>query len=342
MFLNDKKINKIFLYWLNVSLLMVFLIIIVGGLTRLTNSGLSITEWELFKGIFPPMNEDSWNLYFDEYKKIPQFKLLNPLMNLEEFKIIFLWEYYHRVLARIIGLFFLLPLIFFYFSKKIKKEYLNRCYLIFSLILLQGFIGWYMVKSGLIHNVTVSHYRLSIHLITAIIIISAIFWLVKNFSLNKNKIFFKILKNNLPFQILILIIFFQIVLGAFVSGLDAGKIYQTWPLMGQTYFPNDIIIFEFNNFFQFDNHSLVQFYHRNLAYFLIIYILFLSFLIIKKKLTYLYKPLKILLFFLSLQIILGIFTLLSELNILLASAHQITSVFLVLGSLNLYYLRAKY
>ena len=341
MFLNDKKINKIFLYWLNISLLMVFLIIIVGGLTRLTNSGLSITEWELFKGILPPMNENSWKLYFDEYKKIPQFKLLNPLMNIEEFKIIFLWEYYHRILARIIGLFFLLPLIFFYFSKKIKKVYLYRCYLIFLLVLLQGFIGWYMVKSGLIHNVTVSHYRLSIHLITAFIIISAIFWLIKNFSLNKNKIFFKISKKNLPFQILILIIFFQIIFGAFVSGLDAGKIYQTWPLMGQTYFPNDIIIFEFNNFFQFDNHSLVQFYHRNLAYFLIIYILFLSFLVIKKKLTYLYKPLKILLFFLSLQIILGIFTLLSELNILLASAHQITSVLLVLSSLNLYYLRTK-
>ena len=175
MFLNDKKINKIFLYWLNISLLMVFLIIVVGGLTRLTNSGLSITEWELFKGILPPMNESSWNSYFDEYKKIPQFKLLNPLMSLEEFKIIFLWEYYHRILARIIGLFFLLPLIFFYFSRKIKKVYLYKCYLIFLLVLLQGFIGWYMVKSGLIHNVTVSHYRLSIHLITAFVIISTIF-----------------------------------------------------------------------------------------------------------------------------------------------------------------------
>ena len=341
MFSNNKKINKIFLYWLNISLLMVFLIIVVGGLTRLTNSGLSITEWELFKGILPPMNESSWNSYFDEYKKIPQFKLLNPLMSLEEFKIIFLWEYYHRILARIIGLFFLLPLIFFYFSRKIKKVYLYKCYLIFLLVLLQGFIGWYMVKSGLIHNVTVSHYRLSIHLITAFVIISTIFWLIKNFSSNKNKLFFKISKNNLPFQILILIIFFQIILGAFVSGLDAGKIYQTWPLMGQAYFPDDIIFFEFNNLFQFDSHSLVQFYHRNLAYLLIIYILFLSILIIKKKLTYLYKPLKILLFFLFLQIILGILTLLSELNILLASAHQITSVLLVISSLNLYYLRTK-
>ena len=118
MFKNDKKINNFFLYWLTSSLGLVFLIIIVGGLTRLTNSGLSITEWELFKGILPPINESSWNFYFNQYKKIPQFNLINANMTLNEFKIIFYWEYIHRFLARLIGLFFLLPLIFFYFSKK--------------------------------------------------------------------------------------------------------------------------------------------------------------------------------------------------------------------------------
>ena len=113
------------------SLILVFSIIIIGGLTRLTNSGLSITEWELFKGILFPLNENTWNIYFEQYKKIPQYKLINFNMNLEEFKIIFYWEYIHRFLARIIGLFFLIPLIYFYFSKKIKKNYLNICYLIF-------------------------------------------------------------------------------------------------------------------------------------------------------------------------------------------------------------------
>ncbi len=131
MFLNEKKINSLFLKWLNLSLILVFSIIIIGGLTRLTNSGLSITEWELFKGILFPLNENTWNVYFDQYKKIPQYKLINPNMNLEEFKIIFYWEYIHRLIARLIGLFFLIPLIYFYFSKKINQNYLNICYLIF-------------------------------------------------------------------------------------------------------------------------------------------------------------------------------------------------------------------
>ena len=128
---NDKKINNLFLYWLTSSLILVFFIIIVGGLTRLTNSGLSITEWELFKGILPPLTESSWKIYFEKYKEIPQFKLLNYNMNINQFKIIFYWEYFHRILARLIGLFFLLPLIFFYFSKKISKYHIKNCNVIF-------------------------------------------------------------------------------------------------------------------------------------------------------------------------------------------------------------------
>ena len=127
----EEKINKLFLYWLFSSIILIFLIIIIGGLTRLTNSGLSIIEWELFKGIFPPITEKTWNIYFEKYKTIPQYQLLNFNMTLDEFKIIFYWEYIHRVLARFIGLFFLLPLIYFYFSKKIKKENLIICSLVF-------------------------------------------------------------------------------------------------------------------------------------------------------------------------------------------------------------------
>ena len=341
MYSNEKKIYELFIYWLSISLLLVFFIIIIGGLTRLTNSGLSITEWELFKGILPPLNKSSWSMYFDEYKKIPQYKLLNFNMSLNEFKIIFYWEYFHRVLARIIGLFFLLPLIFFYISNKIKKKHMNVSYLIFFLIVLQGTIGWFMVKSGLVNDITVSHYRLSIHLIMAFIIISLIFWLIMNVTLKRNKFFFKFSNNNIPFQLLIFLIFIQIILGAFVSGLDAGKIYQTWPLMGNTYFPNDLIFDKFKNIFEFNNHSLVQFYHRNLAYIIVLYVLFLSVFIYKKKISILYQPLKILLFFIFLQAILGVFTLVSDLNIYLASTHQITSVLLVLSALNLYYFRAN-
>ena len=338
---NDKKINKFFQYWLTSSLLLVFLIIVVGGLTRLTDSGLSITKWELFKGILPPLNSLAWENYFNQYKEIPQYKLLNYNMNIEEFKIIFYWEYVHRLLARIIGLFFLLPLIFFYFSKKISKNKINICFIIFILIVFQGLVGWYMVSSGLVNNTTVSHYRLSIHLITAILIISTIFWLIKNIILKKNKTFFKFSLNYLPYQLFILLIFMQIIMGAFVSGLDAGKIYQTWPTMGNTYFPNDLLLVHLDDFLKLDSHSLVQFYHRNLAYLLTIYVLMLSIYIYKKKLSYLYNPLKILLFVLFLQIIFGIFTLISGLNIYLASLHQITSVLLVFSALNLYYFRAN-
>jgi cytochrome c oxidase assembly protein subunit 15 len=337
----EKKINRLFIYWLFLSLILVFLIIIVGGLTRLTNSGLSITEWELFKGILPPLNNLSWQNYFDEYKKIPQYKILNSDMTLNEFKVIFYWEYFHRILARIIGLFFIIPLIFFYLTKQIKNEYIKICYLVFILIVLQGVLGWYMVVSGLTNDITVSHYRLSIHLVNAILIISTLFWLIKNFVSKKNKIFFNISFENLPFQILILLIFFQVIMGAFVSGLDAGKIYQTWPLMGNRYLPNDFNFENFTSIFEFNNHSLVQFYHRNLAYLIIIYVSVLTIIIFKRKISNLYKPLKILLFFLLLQVILGIYTLISGLNIYLASMHQITSVLLIFSALNLYFLRVK-
>ena len=341
MYSDERKIYRLFTNWLIASLLLVFLIIIIGGLTRLTNSGLSITEWELFKGILPPLNNNSWQSYFDLYKKIPQYKLLNYNMVLDEFKVIFYWEYFHRILARLIGLFFLIPLIFFYMSKKIKKEHIQICYLIFVLILIQGFVGWYMVKSGLVNDITVSHYRLSIHLTTAIIIISSIFWLIMNILSNKNKFFFSFTTYNLPFLLLVFLILLQVILGAFVSGLDAGKIFQTWPRMGESYFPNDLNLNNYKDSINFNNHSLVQFYHRSLAYLIILYVLFLSAFIYKKKLNNLYKSLKILILFLLFQILLGIFTLVSGLNIYLASAHQITSVLLVLSALNLYYHRTK-
>ena len=335
--IHDKKIDYLFFNWLSICLISVFLIILVGGLTRLTNSGLSITQWELFRGIMPPLNENTWNEYFELYKEIPQFKLINFNMNLAEFKIIFYWEYFHRILGRFIGIFFLIPLLYFHFTKKIKRDYILTCYIIFFLIVVQGIIGWYMVKSGLVNDVTVSHYRLSLHLSTALIIISSIFWLIINIKNNTHKGFFNIAKKNIIFQILFFLILLQVILGAFVSGLDAGKIYQTWPLMGQSFVPNDLILKNFNNFFDFNNHSLVQFYHRSLAYLITIYIFILGFYIYKKKIKKIYYSFNLMIFFLIIQVILGVLTLLSGLNIYLASAHQIGSVLLILGSINLYY-----
>ncbi len=332
-----KKNNYFFNKWLKINLLLVFFIIIIGGLTRLTDSGLSITEWELFSGLLPPLTETSWNNYFDLYKEIPQYKLLNYNMSLNEFKVIFYWEYIHRILARLIGLFFLIPLVYFYFDKSVSKEKLNICFIIFSLILTQGVIGWYMVKSGLIDVVTVSHFRLSLHLFFAFLIISTIFWLILNNERKKIKSFFDFNKKKGLFLIFIFLVFVQITIGAFVSGLDAGRIYQTWPLMGETFFPNDIVIKNFINIFDLNSHSLVQFYHRIFAYFLTTYFLFLSLYLFIKKEKKLYNSLMIVFTILTVQITLGIFTLLSGLNIVLASAHQITSVLLVFSSIYLYY-----
>ena len=335
---NEKKNNLLFLNWLTLTLILIFFMIIVGGLTRLTDSGLSITEWELFKGILPPFNEKTWNEYFDLYKEIPQFKLINPNMSLEEFKIIFYWEYFHRILGRIIGLVFLVPFIYFFVIKKIKNEYFKPCSLILSLIVLQGIVGWYMVHSGLVNNVSVSHYRLSLHLFLAFLIISIIFWLILNLKNNSTIIFYNSsLKKTLPTLILIFLIFVQIIFGAFVSGLDAGKIYQTWPLMGQNYFPDDFVTQNFVDILNLNNHSLVQFYHRNIAYLITFYILLLGALIIYQNKKDLYYPYSLILIFIFLQISLGIFTLISGLNIYLASAHQVCSVFLLFSSINLYY-----
>tara|TARA_Y100000591_G_scaffold332945_1_gene372585 strand:- start:4814 stop:5839 length:1026 start_codon:yes stop_codon:yes gene_type:complete len=338
---HDKKMNLLFVNWLTITLILIFIMIIVGGLTRLTGSGLSITEWELFKGILPPLSNSSWEKYFNLYKEIPQFKLLNSNMSLEEFKVIFYWEYFHRVLGRVIGLFFLLPFLYFFILKKIDKKFFKPCLTVLFLILLQGFVGWYMVKSGLVNNVSVSHYRLSLHLSLALIIISIIFWLILNIKRNSFKNFFQITKDSLPIFLIILLIFSQIILGAFVSGLDAGKIYQTWPLMDQSYIPGDLEIKHTYDLFDFNNHSLIQFYHRNLAYVITLCIAILGMLIFINKVKKLYKPLFYVFLFISLQVFLGIFTLISGLNMYLASAHQICSVLLVFSSINLYYYHIK-
>ena len=188
----EKKILKIYIpYWLATMFWIVSIMIIVGGLTRLTDSGLSITEWELFSGFLPPLNEAQWNIYFNLYKEIPEYKLQNYLMTLDEFKVIFWWEFIHRFLGRLIGIFFILPLI--YFSMKLGFNKTKNLFIIFILICFQGFIGWYMVTSGLVDRVDVSHYRLSFHLVLAFIILSLIFWnylKYKKISQSKKKINF--------------------------------------------------------------------------------------------------------------------------------------------------------
>ena len=327
--------NKYRLYMSNWLLFMFFLVssmIVVGGLTRLTDSGLSITEWEFFRGFLPPLTNETWNEYFNSYKKIPEFELQNFSMNMNEFKFIFWWEWAHRFFGRLIGLSFLVPLI--YFSIKIGFKKLTNLHLIFILICFQGFLGWYMVKSGLVNNVDVSHFRLSIHLLFAFIILSLIFWNFLDLMYFREKD--RKIDNLLP-EIFIISIFLQIIFGAFVSGMDAGKIYNTWPLMGNSYFPDDNKIINLFKLSAFSDPSLVQYLHRNMAYLILTLYIIIAFVIYKKKIIFLFKPIIILGFIIFLQILLGILTLLSGAGIFISSLHQFSSILLITASLYFLY-----
>ena len=187
MYIENNTIKNQISFWLGTMFWLIAFMIFVGGLTRLTDSGLSITKWELFSGFLPPLNDDKWIEYFDQYKLIPEFKLQNYSMTLSEFKIIFWWEWIHRFLGRLIGLSILIPLIFFSF--KLNKNRLISLYLIFLLVCFQGFVGWYMVASGLVDRIDVSHFRLSAHLFIAFLILSCLIWYYLNLKNNTNKNF---------------------------------------------------------------------------------------------------------------------------------------------------------
>ncbi len=331
----NTKYNKLFNSWLIILILLLGLMIIVGGLTRLTDSGLSITQWQLFSGIVPPINEKDWIYYFNLYKEIPEYKLQNYSMNLKEFKVIFWWEWIHRILGRIIGLALLLPLIFFTFKIKFKK--LVNLYLIFLLVCFQGFMGWYMVSSGLINRVDVSHFRLSAHLFIAFLILASLIWYYLNYINNQNKGFFINNSKLNSIKFFLFLIFLQIIFGAFVSGLDAGKIYQTWPLMNNSYFPNDINFKDYKEFLNLNDGSVVQFFHRNVAYLIFFVFIYIGLIIKKLNKKYLYKDYLYLLIFIFIQIFLGILALITDVHIVVASLHQISSIFLIIFSLNFYY-----
>ena len=267
---------------------------------------------------------------------IPEYKIQNFSMTLQEFKIIFWWEWIHRFLGRIIGIFFLIPLIYFTIILGFRK--LVNLYLIFFLICFQGFIGWYMVSNGLVDRIDVSHFRLSLHLVIAFIILSLIFWNyleLKEFDFSKDN-----LNYYLPIFFLLLI-FFQITIGAFVSGMDAGKIYNSWPLMGGNFFPDDNKFINLFNFSAFSDPSLVQFMHRNLAYIILLFYLIILFKIYKSKKKRFFKIIKLIGLILFIQIILGIFTLINGAQIFLSSMHQISSIFLVTSSVYFYYLNSR-
>ena len=340
-FMTTKNKDIYISYWLLLTTFLVALMIFVGGLTRLTDSGLSITSWDLISGILPPLSLNDWEKSFSLYKQIPVYKLLNSSMTLEQFKTIYWWEYIHRLLGRFVGLFYLIPLFYFTFKKAIKKNTLISLYLILFLIFFQGFIGWYMVKSGLIERIDVSHYRLALHLTLAFVIFILLLW---NYLKYKNQQIFihnKKLPSYLPiFFILCMLV--QICIGAFVSGLDAGQIYRSWPLMNQSYFPDDSNLKDLFSMEAFETPSIVQFIHRNIAYFIILLFSFIAAIIYKNEdFIYLRNTTLLVFIFLFLQTFLGILTVLSGAQIILASTHQIGSILLITTSLILVFKNSR-
>jgi len=340
-FMTEENKNIYISYWLLLISFLVALMIFVGGLTRLTDSGLSITRWDLISGILPPLSLNDWEKSFSLYKQIPEYKLINLSMTLEQFKTIYWWEYIHRLLGRFVGLFYLIPLGYITFKKVIKKNSLISLYIILILIFVQGFIGWYMVKSGLTERTDVSHYRLSLHLTLAFVIFILLLW---NYFKYKNQQIF-IRNKKLPSYLQIFFIFFllvQITIGGFVSGLDAGQIYRSWPLMNHNYFPDDSNLKDLFSMKAFETPSIVQFIHRNIAYFIILLFSFIATIIYRNEdFIYLRNTTLFVFIFLFFQSFLGILTVLTGAQIIIASMHQIGSIFLITTSLILVFKNSR-
>ena len=308
------------------------MMIIVGGLTRLTESGLSMVDWRLFMGTIPPLSHGDWLKVFEDYKQYPEYQIKNINMTLSEFKYIFWWEYGHRVLGRLIGIIFIIPFIYFALKKYFSNEELYSYSFLLFLGGAQGIIGWWMVKSGLDVNPYVSHLRLAVHLIIAQIILSLIAYLfLKRLDIG-------IYKNNFSshktfFIFFNIIIFFTVIYGAFMAGLDAGKSFNTWPKMGDNYIPENLIFIEDRLFGFFDNSVFIHFFHRALAYLSFLTILYMCFKHFKgienkyQKIHFL-----IVLFLVLIQLFIGVFVVLSNVQVSLGSIHQIIGTLLFVSA----------
>ena len=302
--------------WLIWVAFMVFLMVIVGGATRLTKSGLSITQWDPIFGAIPPLREADWNLLFEKYKLSSQYKLQNLGMSLGEFQFIFWWEWAHRLLGRLIGFVFLLPLLYFAMLRRLEVRMLPRLLILFILGGLQGALGWYMVASGLVNRVDVSQYRLAAHLTLASVLFAAIIWTIA--SLDKKHRFPTSL-DSWTALILFLLVILQIAAGGFVAGINAGQGYNTWPLMEGKFIPIGLTTMQplWLNFFE--NALTVQFNHRILAYtifFIAGWHAVKTFSITSMLLAYLVFT----------QACLGILTLLMHVPLGFALAHQATAM----------------
>jgi len=324
--------NKSVIYWLLSGCIIIFIMVVVGGITRLTGSGLSMTDWHLVTDTFPPMTEAAWQQAFDAYKQFPEYKLINVHNNfqLADYKFIYFWEWFHRFIARILGLVFIIPFFYFLIKKKLDPETLKKCLILVALGILQGAIGWFMVLSGLQKNPDVSHFRLSLHLTWAFIIFAYTLWVALDLIYpNKTEVILPLRKLA---RITLFFILLQIIYGGFVAGLDAGFVHNHWPMMSDGQFFHDSIILEKDSWLlRFtEGKSGVQFVHRTMAYVVVGLILLLFFISKKYTLSKEQKNgLNALLIVVFLQFILGVLTLLNHVPLWLGVTHQAMAFFLL-------------
>jgi cytochrome c oxidase assembly protein subunit 15 len=318
--------------------------VVVGSITRLTHSGLSITDWSVM-GSLPPMSEDDWLQHFEKYQKSPEYKIKNFGMSLEEFKSIFWWEYIHRFIGRLIGVVFIVGFLILHLKKQIPNGFYKKVLILFFLGALQGIIGWWMVKSGLVDKPAVSHYRLATHLLNAFLVFGFTFWylldvLYYNYKLEVNsdqkKLFYWML-----FFFVVLIK--QIAYGAFVAGLKAGLFYNTWPKMGNEWFSSEtILIYDswWKNFL--DVPAGVQFVHRTVAIILVLLTINLWALSSRYQLKEnQQRAISWIIYLVTIQFMLGIFTLIYQTPLVLAVLHQTVAFFLYAATIYLMFLLNK-
>lgn len=327
---NDRKVGL----WLLSVAGLVFLMIILGGATRLTQSGLSIVDWEPIIGAIPPLSEVDWQEKFEAYKAFPEYKILNRGMTLDEFKGIYRWEYAHRLLGRLIGLAFGIPLLVFLKKRRIREEMKITMFGLLALGGAQGLLGWYMVQSGLAAEPSVSQYRLAAHLGLALLIIAALFWVAMD--LLRPSVAGASRRFASGAQALGVLVVLQMIFGAFVAGLDAGQVFNSWPTMADALVPAGL--FQMTPWWinLFDNAMTVQFIHRGLAYLIVVAIMALIFSGSGKAARRSTKmALHALAGLIILQIFVGIITLLNAVPVGLGVLHQAVGVVVFIGAVNL-------
>jgi heme a synthase len=307
--------------WLLTVASLAFLLVSVGGATRLTGSGLSITEWQPIVGVVPPLSQADWLEAFDKYRQTPQYRHVNRGMSLDAFRVIFWWEWAHRFLGRLIGVVFLLPLLYFLAAGRISRRLLARLGGIFALGALQGFAGWYMVRSGLADRIDVSQYRLALHLGLAMLIFGALIWVT--LSLDQRPDRKPMTKAACIAALIVSLLFVQVILGALVAGLKAGLAHNSWPLMDGRLIPNGLGAMEPWYLNLFENALTVQFNHRVAAYLLLVVVLWHAAALLRRKRDDRARRSAALLAAAVLaQAALGIWTLLAQVPLALGLAHQ--------------------